>query len=352
MASELRANTDIMRDGANSIASGGETIGQATSKINAVGNDMGSPYGGQLTEKLIPILSNIRGEGDRLHIESQTISETLSNQARDIDTVMQSQDVSSIEISQNDLAPSPLRAFFSNIREYGVIATFLSIFGIERKPSDNLTKYTTHIPENMTVKTAEAPPNSSLKLESKSPQAPVNYDYVVTAGFPAYGDTKTLHPGIDIAPPRSATTPIAITPIGAGKVFEVVESDTGYGNHIIVEHHLSNGDTVYSLYGHLAQKPNLEVGDNVFTNTTMGYMGHTGNVRSSTGDGTHLHLEIRKKPSLSSDIWGKLPNDKVPSDNPAINMTWKQKMLSQVYSPQDVLNGTGNAQDWKFITPE
>ena len=113
MASELRANTEIMRNGANSITNGGEIVGQATNNINAVGNGIGSPYDGQLQEKLAHILSHISTEGNRLHIQSQNISETLSIKASEIDAVMQSQDVISMEFSQNDIASSPLRSFFS-----------------------------------------------------------------------------------------------------------------------------------------------------------------------------------------------------------------------------------------------
>jgi murein DD-endopeptidase MepM/ murein hydrolase activator NlpD len=342
MASELRANTEIMRNGANSITNGGEIVGQATNNINAVGNGIGSPYDGQLQEKLAHILSHISTEGNRLHIQSQNISETLSIKASEIDAVMQSQDVISMEFSQNDIASSPLRSFFSNIREYGVIATFLSIFGIDRKSLGNSTKYTTHIPENMT-----APGNmeTSKKNNGEKPRSPVDYEYKVSAGFPKYGD-GTLHSGMDILPSQNTDGDIAVKAIGPGKVVKVSNNDGGYGNYIVIEHKLSNEKNIYSLYAHLDKKPSIREGEIVDNSTTLGNMGSSG--RST---GTHLHLQIMKSDHISRDFSKVNANAKIDLGD-SNSMTWKEKMLSEVYSPQDVLNSTGNAQGWKFIIPE
>jgi murein DD-endopeptidase MepM/ murein hydrolase activator NlpD len=65
---------------------------------------------------------------------------------------------------------------------------------------------------------------------------------------------------------------------------------TGWGNHVVVRHKLSNGQTVYSLYGHLMPKSvAVKVGDVVAAAQPVGKVGRTGRASSS-----HLHLEIRK----------------------------------------------------------
>lgn len=65
---------------------------------------------------------------------------------------------------------------------------------------------------------------------------------------------------------------------------------TGWGNYVVVAHTLPNGQTVQSLYGHLAPKSILvKKGDVVAAGQTIGKVGRTGRASSS-----HLHLEIRK----------------------------------------------------------
>lgn len=65
---------------------------------------------------------------------------------------------------------------------------------------------------------------------------------------------------------------------------------TGWGNYVVVAHTLPNGQTVQSLYGHLAPKSVLvKKGDVVSAGQTIGKVGRTGRASSP-----HLHLEIRK----------------------------------------------------------
>lgn len=65
---------------------------------------------------------------------------------------------------------------------------------------------------------------------------------------------------------------------------------TGWGNYVVIAHTLPNGETVHSLYGHLAPKSVIvKKGDVVAAGQPLGKVGRTGRASSS-----HLHLEIRK----------------------------------------------------------
>ena len=87
------------------------------------------------------------------------------------------------------------------------------------------------------------------------------------------------HSGVDLAAP--AGTPVrAIAP---GHV-TVLDSATGYGLHIVIDH----GNGLSSLYGHLSSVTVLS-GDTVAAGDVIGAVGSTGN---STGP--HLHFEIRR----------------------------------------------------------
>lgn len=72
---------------------------------------------------------------------------------------------------------------------------------------------------------------------------------------------------------------------------------TGWGNYVVVAHTLPNGETVHSLYGHLAPKSVLvKKGDVVAAGQPLGKVGRTGRASSS-----HLHLEIRKSVPASPE---------------------------------------------------
>lgn len=94
---------------------------------------------------------------------------------------------------------------------------------------------------------------------------------------------QPIHTGIDISSgQRSGVTPIK--PFRAGTVIDVVQSRSGLGNHVVVDH----GDGLTSVYAHL-QRTTSTVGQIVDTTSVLGYEGSTG-----TSTGTHLHLEIRQ----------------------------------------------------------
>ena len=73
-----------------------------------------------------------------------------------------------------------------------------------------------------------------------------------------------------------------IHPFEPGTVLEVVHSNYGFGNHVIVSH----GNGITSLYGHMYASA-VQVGDRVNKNSILGYEGTTG---ASTG--VHVHFEI------------------------------------------------------------
>jgi hypothetical protein len=115
----------------------------------------------------------------------------------------------------------------------------------------------------------------------EGPVWPIRGDITTGFGVPHWPFQRT-HTGIDIidhAP--SGATPIR--PFRPGRVINTIHSSRGFGNHVIVDH----GNGVTSLYAHLASIA-VQVGQEVGTNTTLGYEGSTG---MSTG--THLHFEIR-----------------------------------------------------------
>lgn len=88
-----------------------------------------------------------------------------------------------------------------------------------------------------------------------------------------------FHTGIDL----DGITGDPIKPIKKGKVIDISRSKFAYGNSVIIDH----GDKITSLYAHLS-KIEVNLGDEVTTDTEIGLMGSTGH---STGD--HLHLEFR-----------------------------------------------------------
>lgn len=141
-------------------------------------------------------------------------------------------------------------------------------------------------------------PVSASSLAAQTPLSPVsspqaNQSSDSVAAWPIHGEITTFfgvphwpyqptHTGIDISDglPSGVTQ---IKPYKSGKVIEVVRSNAGLGNHVVVDH----GAGVTSVYGHM-YATSVEVGQIVEKTTTLGLEGSTG---ASTG--THLHFEIR-----------------------------------------------------------
>ncbi len=94
-----------------------------------------------------------------------------------------------------------------------------------------------------------------------------------------YNHRWKMHEGIDIA--GRFGTPVVAS--ADGEVAKVARDRGGYGQFVLLDH----GDTVETLYGHLAQVI-VEPGDVVRRGDVIAYMGSTG--RST---GPHVHYEVR-----------------------------------------------------------
>ena len=92
-------------------------------------------------------------------------------------------------------------------------------------------------------------------------------------------NTWIFHEGIDI----SAIIGSSIRATSSGVVYDITESDVGYGNKIILNHKYGYS----TLYAHL-DKFNVNIGDSIIKGDIIGYVGNTG-----TSTGSHLHYEIR-----------------------------------------------------------
>ena len=101
--------------------------------------------------------------------------------------------------------------------------------------------------------------------------------------WPGYGRItqpfRWYHKGVDIANHDGG----AILAADAGTVMVAGWTNSGYGNHVIIDH----GNGYHTLYGHLSVI-SVVAGQRVGRGAVIGQMGNTG--RST---GTHLHFEIR-----------------------------------------------------------
>lgn len=102
------------------------------------------------------------------------------------------------------------------------------------------------------------------------------------------------HQGIDIGTDVQESPDIIAA--ATGKVTAVSWDASGYGNYAILRH----GDE-YTLYGHLADTPDLEVGQDLAQGQAIGTMGETGNAQ-----GRHLHFEMVVPPA-SNEFWSARP---------------------------------------------
>jgi hypothetical protein len=123
---------------------------------------------------------------------------------------------------------------------------------------------------------------------------------------------ETLHKGIDFKPADKTIPPPEIPAAQDGTVYRnyFVGDKQGpsktYGNAIILEHKIE-GQTIYTLYGHMKDPSSLKVGEVVKQGDSLGTMGSTG--RST---GVHLHFEIIPPPINGEDLLKKGH----PTENP------------------------------------
>jgi hypothetical protein len=116
--------------------------------------------------------------------------------------------------------------------------------------------------------------------DNTAPQWPIKGVITEEFGVPHW-PWQPVHTGIDISDGAAqGVTPIR--PFKPGRVIVVIHSNSGFGNHVIVDH----GNGLTSLYGHMYATA-VQVGQQVDENTVLGYEGTTG---ASTG--VHVHFEI------------------------------------------------------------
>jgi murein DD-endopeptidase MepM/ murein hydrolase activator NlpD len=126
----------------------------------------------------------------------------------------------------------------------------------------------------------------SVLADDTSPQWPIHGVITEEFGVPHW-PWQPIHTGIDISDGAAqGVTPIK--PFKPGRVIVVVHSNSGFGNHVIVDH----GDGLVSLYGHMYSTA-VQVGQLVDKNTTLGYEGTTG---ASTGVHVHFELDLNSQP--------------------------------------------------------
>lgn len=84
---------------------------------------------------------------------------------------------------------------------------------------------------------------------------------------------------------------------------------TGWGNYVVVRHTLANGETIHSLYGHLAPKSVVvKRGEVVSAGQPLGKVGRTGRASSA-----HLHLEVRKSLPVEAEEGDEVDEEDEPT---------------------------------------
>jgi murein DD-endopeptidase MepM/ murein hydrolase activator NlpD len=104
--------------------------------------------------------------------------------------------------------------------------------------------------------------------------------------------SSSYHAGIDYLgddPPREV---VRATADGIVRAAGTTSDDRGFGHGVILEHRRQrSGRRVYSVYGHLASKPTLRVGQCVKRGSRLGLQGDSGDTQNVS-----LHFEIKRKP--------------------------------------------------------
>lgn len=129
-------------------------------------------------------------------------------------------------------------------------------------------------------------------LYSNNPNGSIQWPFPIAVPISSgFGDRvapcawcSSGHEGVDFTPGAGVT----IQSIADGVVSTVVTSNSGFGNHVIIDHQI-DGQLVQSLYAHMANDSiRVAVGQVVKVGDPVGQVGSTG-----AATGAHLHLEIR-----------------------------------------------------------
>ncbi|WMJ24303.1 M23 family metallopeptidase [Paludicola sp. MB14-C6] len=106
-----------------------------------------------------------------------------------------------------------------------------------------------------------------------------------------------FHTGVDICGEWHRP----IKTIADGKVVQVNNAKSGYGNFIMIEHEI-DGEKFYSFYAHLSQTL-VNKSDTVMQGQQIGVEGGSASDSNpGTSTGHHLHFEIRKSPKFGDTI--------------------------------------------------
>ncbi len=169
---------------------------------------------------------------------------------------------------------------------FGVV-TNSSAVGAVIRPSDHeqsVPIIDPNSPELLAALSSMPPKNDAYPANQQSnlgPVWPIHGEVTTEFGVPHWPYQPT-HTGLDISDGKPAgVTPVK--PFRPGTVIEAVHSNSGFGNHVIIDH----GNGVTSLYGHL-DSFTVKVGQQVSLATVIGFEGTTG-----LSTGVHLHFEIR-----------------------------------------------------------
>jgi 6-phosphogluconolactonase (cycloisomerase 2 family) len=124
-----------------------------------------------------------------------------------------------------------------------------------------------------------------VQNQAPSASSPNPNGYVIISEF--FSGATPTHAGVDLANGSSGGE---VRSIATGQVVQVLEGTTGFGWAVRIAHQLTDGSTVYSIYGHmLANSITVSEGDIVTKGQTIGQVDHTG-----VSTGPHLHFAIRK----------------------------------------------------------
>lgn len=108
---------------------------------------------------------------------------------------------------------------------------------------------------------------------------PLAGGYTQSSGFGQR--SGTLHAGVDYAAPAGTTVRAALP----GTVITSGFSSGGWGNQVVIDHGIVNGQHLYTRYAHLLSAPSVGLNATVTAGQTIGQVGSTGD---STGN--HLHF--------------------------------------------------------------
>ena len=163
------------------------------------------------------------------------------------------------------------------------------------------------------------------------------------------------HTGVDFAPNKDATN-LSAYAIYDGTVAKIqpniLGEEHGLGNTVILKH-IINGETLYSLYGHLDSiSPLLKEGDEVRSGDVIGTIGNTGYgcqnywkigddscnpPTDKTLNDTHLHFEIKKSPVLGNPDGGLACQNKDNSVRLCYGYTPNDPTQYGYLNPMDIL---------------